>query len=289
MKRVLFAPFDPVKWLTIGFCAWLAQLGSGGRAGIHYNSRLQGSILPNLQHAFEQTRQYFSLHLLWMLPLAAIGLLMGLAIIAVIIWVSSRGQFMFVHCVALERAEVQRPWEEYRREAHSLFLFRLVISLAVLLLTAPLAGSFLFVLLPILPKYGAAITVIKVLMLVTLALLSMVFAVAGLILGKLTRDFVVPIQFVRRCSCMEAWRILVGLIGGNTVEFLLYLLFQIVLWMAVGAALFALTLMTCCVAGCLFAVPYLGTVLLLPIESFQRAFSLHYLAQYGPDYSPVAP
>jgi hypothetical protein len=31
-------------------------------------------------------------------------------------------------------------------------------------------------------------------------------------------------------------------------------------------------------------IPYLGTVLLLPILVFKRAYSLHYLAQYGPQY-----
>lgn len=287
MKRLLIDSFDPVKWLTIGFCAWLAQLGHA-QAGIHYNSKLQGPILPNIQHVFEQARHYFSLHLLWMLPLAAFVLLVILAIAVLILWLSSRGQFMFVHCIALERAEVELPWKEYRREAHSLFLFRLIVSIVFFVIAAPFAGSFLFLLLPMLPQY-AAMTVIKVLILVVLALLSIVFALAGLLIGKLTRDFVVPIQFARRCDCIEAWRILLNLLGSNPVDFLLYLLFQVVLWIGIGVALFALTLMTCCVAGCLFAVPYLGTVLLLPIDSFQRAFSMHWLAQFGPNYSPVNP
>jgi hypothetical protein len=287
MKRLLFEPFDPVKWLVIGFCAWLAQLG-GTQAGIHYNSKLQGPILPNIQHVFAQARSYFTLHLVWILPLAAFVLLIALAIGILILWLSSRGQFMFVHCVARERAEVQVPWEEYRREAHSLFLFRLIISGVLIIVAAPVAGGFFFLLWPMLPQSGA-VTVIKVLLLAAMALLSLVLALAGLIISKLTRDFVVPIQFVRRCGCLEAWRILLGLIGSHPAEFVIYLLFQVVLWIAVGAALFALTLITCCVAGCLIALPYLGTVLLLPIESFRRAFSMQYLAQFGPNLSPLNP
>jgi len=50
-----------------------------------------------------------------------------------------------------------------------------------------------------------------------------------------------------------------------------------------------LPLVTCCIAGCLFALPYLGTVFLLPILVFERAYSLHYLAQFGPDYDVFAP
>jgi hypothetical protein len=288
MKRLLIDSFDPVNWLVIGFCAWLAQLG-GSTAGVHYNFRPRGANLPNLQHILEQARRLFTQHLMWMLPLALFAGLVVLAIGVLILWVSSRGQFMFVHCVALERAEAQVPWNEYRREAHSLFLFRLIISLLLLLVAAPFAGSFLFLLWPMLPQHAAAATALKVLFLVVLALLSMLFAFGGLIIGKLTRDFVVPIQFVRRCGCLEAWRTLLGLIGAFPAEFLLYLLFQLVLWIAVGAAVFTLGLMTCCVGWCLLALPYLGTVLLLPIDSFRRGFSMHYLAQFGQGYSPVNP
>src|SRR3954465_5465686 len=93
MKRLLVDSFDPVKWLIIGFCAWLAQLGSG-TAGIHYNFRSRGAILPNLQHVLEQTRPLFTLHLIWMLPLALFVGLIVLAMGVLILWVSSRGQFM---------------------------------------------------------------------------------------------------------------------------------------------------------------------------------------------------
>ena len=36
-------------------------------------------------------------------------------------------------------------------------------------------------------------------------------------------------------------------------------------------------------------VPYLGTVLLLPVLVFQRAYSLHFLAQFGPAYDVFPP
>ena len=38
VKQMLFKPFDLAKWVTIGFCAWLAGLGeSGGGGGFNYN------------------------------------------------------------------------------------------------------------------------------------------------------------------------------------------------------------------------------------------------------------
>ena len=104
------------------------------------------------------------------------------------------------------------------------------------------------------------------------------------IIKRLTTDFVVPLQFLRQSRCLDAWRELGGLARGNVGHLVLYFLFRIVLAIAIAVVVVAIVLGTCCVAGCLFAVPYLGTVLLLPILLFERAYSLHYLAQFGPDY-----
>jgi hypothetical protein len=35
-------------------------------------------------------------------------------------------------------------------------------------------------------------------------------------------------------------------------------------------------------------IPYLGTVLMLPILVFERSYSLYYLAQYGPEWDVFA-
>jgi len=64
----------------------------------------------------------------------------------------------------------------------------------------------------------------------------------------------------------------------------LYFLFQILLSLAIAACVLALVLVTCCIAGCLLALPYLGTVLFLPVLMFQRAYSILYLRQFGPEF-----
>jgi hypothetical protein len=46
---------------------------------------------------------------------------------------------------------------------------------------------------------------------------------------------------------------------------------------------------TCCIACCLMIIPYIGTVLLLPVFAFGRSYSLYYLAQYGPHYDVFPP
>ena len=72
-------------------------------------------------------------------------------------------------------------------------------------------------------------------------------------------------------------------------RFILYLLFQIVLTIAIDSMILAIVLVTCCVAGCFMAIPYLGTVLLLPVLVFKRSYSLFYLAQFGREYDVFAP
>ena len=54
--------------------------------------------------------------------------------------------------------------------------------------------------------------------------------------------------------------------------------------MVIGMLILLAIVVTCCIAGCLMALPFAGTVLLLPVLIFKRAYPLYYLAQYGPRY-----
>lgn len=96
-------------------------------------------------------------------------------------------------------------------------------------------------------------------------------------------------MFLRRKPCLDGWREFGRLLTAQPGEFIVYLLFQIVLAIALGLLVLMVVLVTCCIAGCLLILPYLGTVLLLPVLVFKRAYSLHYLAQYGPEYDAFAP
>jgi hypothetical protein len=57
-------------------------------------------------------------------------------------------------------------------------------------------------------------------------------------------------------------------------------LFLIVLAIATGLISCFAICATCCIA----ALPYIGTVILLPVFVLLRAFSLLFLRQFGPDY-----
>jgi len=288
VKKVLFQPFDVGRWFVIGFCAWLACLGEGrGFSGVFNFGGHHGLGRQSIRDGLEQARDYVMDNIAWIAPLAVGLILVSAAIWLVVMWLSSRGRFMFLHCVAANAAEVREPWARFAGAANSLFLFRLVISLIGLVVMLPLVGGLLLVVLRM--EFREAVSPGGLLLAVGLVFVLIAAGIVFWIIGRLTRDFVVPLQFLRRGRCLDAWRELGGLMRGNVGNLVLYFLFRIVLAIAIAVVVVGMVLVTCCIAGCLFALPYLGTVLLLPILVFERAYSLHYLAQFGPDYDVFAP
>ncbi len=286
VKTVLFQPFDIGRWFIIGFCAWLAYLGEGGFHG-GFGGGSHGGRGQNLRGEYDQARDYMVNNLGWILPLGIVLVLLVLAIWLVVLWLSSRGRFMFLHCVALNTAEVVAPWRTYEKEANSLFLFRIVLGLAGLVLFLPVLGGFVVAILRMAIHERATFAGVVA----ALALFAGLLVVSVLlwVVGRLLKDFVIPIQYLHRNRCAAAWQEFFGLIRGNLGTLILYLLFRIALAFGIALAVICVVVATCCLAGCLFALPYLGTVLLLPVYVLERSYSLHFLAQFGPGYDVFQP
>lgn len=285
VKEMLFRPFDPAKWFVIGFCAWLAQLGSSG-----FNGNFGGSNRHDGGSAAEWARhvwEYVVANLAWIIPLAATILLFVIALSLLFVWLSSRGRFMFLHCVALNRAEIQIPWNRFAAQGNSLFLFRVVLGLIGLLPVLTLLTVIGVAIWRMVEQHGPTAGALAVAIAAGFGLIAIILLFV--VIEKLTEDFVVPIMFRQGLRIREGWRVLFGLLRAHSGDFVVYLLFQVVLSVVVGLALLMIILITCCIAGCLMAIPYLGTVLLLPLFVFWRAYSIYYLAQYGPEFNVFPP
>ncbi len=290
VRVILFQPFDLAKWFVMGFCAWLAYLGQGGfHGGYNFGPGPRGR--NGLRAEFEHAREYVVSNLGWILPLAIILTLVIICLWLVVLWLSSRGRFMFLHCVALNTAEVAVPWRQFAQEAHSLFVFRVLLALMSVLAMVPLIAGLLIVLLRM--ALRETVTVGGLAGAIGLFLALLVLSIFLWVIGRLLNDFVVPVQFLRGRGCMAGWREVAALVRSDPAHFLLYLLFRIALAIGIAVAVLIVVVATCCCAGCLFALPYLGTVLLLPAFVLERSYSLYYLAQYGPAYTvfptPVRP
>lgn len=279
-RRILFEPFDLGKWFVIGFCAFLAMLGSGGGGGGGgFNRRNRGSVGP------PEVRDYLLANLYWIVPAAVAVFLVGLAIWLVLVWLSSRGKFMFLHCVALNRAEIVLPWRQYSVEANSLFVFRACAGLLFIVpfLTALGLGFVLFLTMGgspdgRLPGMAIGFVLLFVLVAVILGILSLIYRF-------LVEDVLTPVMYTRRLLAVPAAKVVLELVRAHVGTFVLYLLFRVVLVIVTIVIIVLVVLITCCVAGCLLMIPYIGTVLLLPILIFIRAYALHFLSQFGPGFN----
>ncbi|MHC4085871.1 MAG: DUF7544 domain-containing protein [Planctomycetota bacterium] len=292
VKTILFRPFDLGKWFIIGFCAWLAYLGEGGGGGggggpSNFSSGQQQGL--QIEEALHNAKEFLNENLYWILPMAITVTVLIIIIVLVITWLNSRGRFMFLHCVALNKAEVVAPWHKFRKQANSLFLFRIVlglISFAVMMLLV----AVLIVIGVLLFAGGGNPNPFGILLMILLSIcLILPTAIVFMVISKFTRDFVVPIMFLRKGTCMTAWREFWKLLTDNKGKFTIYILFQIVIALAIGIIITACMCITCCCLACILAIPYIGTVLMLPVLVFDRSYSLLYLRQYGSNFDVFEP
>jgi hypothetical protein len=276
-KKILFQPFNLGKWCVIGFAAFLAggvNFNFGFRfpfnGGGNWNFR-SSSYNPSNVLSFTPGEHIQA----WVVALVAVISLIVLAIIVVFSWLRARGAFIFTDCIVRNRAAIVEPWKEFWREGNSLFLFS---WLAALLFLATAAAAFAIFLLPIIIS-GKSVAGKDVGMIVGIVLFCalIVFAALG---WALISHFMVPIMYRRRCRAVVAFRESTSLVTAHPAPIILYLLFLIVLAIACGIIGCVTTCVTCCIA----ALPYVGTVILLPIFVLLRSFLLCFLRQFGPDY-----
>lgn len=286
VKLLLFRPFDLGKWFTIGFCAWLATLGE--RGGFNYSRRSQHRVTgEDLREWFERARDYVMNNLNWLLPLTIVLVVFAITLGVVILWLRCRGNFMFLHCVALNKAEIAIPWNKYAAAGNGLFAFRLVLGL---ISAVPLLPIFAIMMVTFYRLINQTLSLRQIFLgLLPLGVMFFSVGIVFFVIRKLTVDFVVPIMFLRGGKCLSAWSEFLGLLSLNVGRFIVYLLFQIVLGIIVIMIIVMAFIATCCIACCLMIIPYIGTVLLLPVYIFGRSYSLYYLAQYGPHYDVFPP
>ncbi|MBA3963425.1 MAG: hypothetical protein H0X40_16190 [Chthoniobacterales bacterium] len=262
-KKILFQPFDFPKWLAIGLGAWLATFFGGG---FHY----QGNN-ANWKTRYFNFNEQHSLHNLppWVIPVAIIGTLFIFALVALFLWLNARGRFMFTDCIVRNRGAVAEPWREYRAEANSFFVFQLVIAFCAFLLFGGLAVALMVSWYW--TKAVSSIVLFGALLLVWILLM---------ILVSLVTRFMVPVMYRRRCGATEAFRVVWPLVMSHLGVFILFVLFNIVLYLAAMILSCLAGCLTCCIA----ALPYVGTVVLLPVVMTLFAFPLCFIRQFGDDY-----
>jgi hypothetical protein len=281
MKKALFQPFDLNIWLRLGFTAWLAGLtdfrGGGGSGS--------GKGKPDWDDFFEfpdVAWNWLQSHPLWF-NLIIIGVVLLIILLTVIIWVSSRGKFMFLHNVAKGKNDVSYAWSEYKKEGNSLFLWRfffrwLACAIIILVLVyAFYASKEMY--------YGGFP---DVLIFWRIAGIILLFFTCVVIIGYVSlflNDFAVPLMYGQRIGIIQAWMKFLPLFGRHFFTFVIYGLFVTGLHIAVAIVVLFLCLITCCIGLLLLAIPFIGSVMLLPVSYTFRAYSIEFLAQFGDEFN----
>jgi len=280
MKVALFKPFDLRKWFVVGFTAFLAGLmdfegGSGGGQG-----KMGDGGWEEVLYFPRTVQQWLTDNPQWFL-LIAFGLVLVLILVVVFTWLSSRGKFMFLDNVVHDLAQVAKPWYEFKSEAFSLFLWRIGIGFLVLAAVIPYLAYCYTTLVSVYEQEWDATALIFPFVTMMLGLIA-VFAFFKYV-NLLLVDFVVPLMYRSRIKVLAGWGAFLPLFGKHLLSFIGYGLFILVLKIAVGIGIVVVGLFTCCIGFILMVIPYIGSVVLLPVSYTFRALSVEFLEQYGPE------
>ena len=280
MKRALFAPFEPTKWIVVGFSAWLAWLSSGGAGPLNpkWKYDLSEDPLECLLGWPGSLMSGFHWGLL-LAPFVLAVVLLGV----LLLWISSRAAFVFLDNVVRDKAEVVSPWQTYRQEGNSLFVWRLGFILAVLFAFASVVGGPLLLfggIARLVDNDGARLGAVLGICAGLLAV-GIPTAYAALFLDA----FVVPIMYRDRIGATAAWKRFLPLLRSRLADFVLYGLFVLALAIASLIAIAAAGCMTLCVGFLLLWIPYVGSVAVLPLTYTYRALGPEFLAQFGGEFS----
>ena len=292
-SRILFESFNLRKWLKLGLIAWLAGV-MGGRGSVNFPSGnygggpsgggtggAGGGPPPPFASAWYEITSWFHSH-----AAAVIGgaIAIGVAVVVLVLvmaYVSSVFRFIFLESVITNKTRIRESWRRNSAEGLSYFLWKLGFGAIAVLAAAILVGGPLLLAFMALgasrggtgPSGGG----IAGMILMTLLAILLAF-VAAIILGlisAMTRDFVLPIMYVRRVGVIAGWREYWQLLCAHKGGFALYFLMKIVITFAAGIASLFLTVLGLLVAaiplGLLAGVGYL-VVMAAGIHSWDWAY-----------------
>ena len=145
----------------------------------------------------------------WVIPVVIGGGLLLLAIVVLLLWLNSRGRFMFTDCIVRNRGAIAEPWHEFRTEGNRYFVIQLVIAFCSMFLFGGLALIFVFGWYWNNPLFPLPL----------LILLGVVLFLVAVVIGLIMK-FMVPVMYRQRCDAMDAFRAVWQLIAANPGTFI---------------------------------------------------------------------
>ena len=278
-RRLLF-PFKFERWVALGLVAFLDQCGRGGISGSVPGGGGPGPGWPGGSSSGSGDRGLGSVgawmgeHVALVVGLAALGIALIVAFMALVLWINSRATFVYIENVATGGTDIARPWRAHAERARSYFAWRFGLALGLMVAVLCLAGLILASVLT-LADDGYRMVIALVLLVPWVVLLI----VAAALLSVALRDFAAPIQMAAGVDCGAALRLVAGLVRAHPLAFFLYVVLKVVFGIAQGMVLLVAACFTCC---CIL-IPVVTQTFLQPLFFFERAWPLYLLRQMGYD------
>ena len=275
MVRILFKPFAFKKWLALGFCAFLAQCTeqSGGN-GSNFWSNPAGT-----NNGFDEGKAWIESNFDLFITIAVSGIVLFILIGLLITWISSRGKFMLIDGIVKNRGAISEPWTEYKTEGNSLFLFSVVLGIVLLFCLLLIGGLSAIIALPDLQSQtfsGSGVTAI-----IVGGFLLFFYILVCIAISFFMKVLMIPTMYLKRVRAIEGWKIAWNqLLKGHVGSAILFFLMMLVLGIAAGMA----GLLAICATCCIGALPYVSSVLLLPITVFFACYAICYIQQFGEEW-----
>ena len=217
--------------------------------------------------------------------------LLSLALILVIVWITSRGRMMFISALAddTQQFSLREKWRESRVTGNSLFKYSVTVGILSLLFVLLFCPAFYFLLHPITKAWIAAPDApIAPAPAIFSLLLTFCIAIPFIFVLGTFKEFGTLLMFRRQITAWPAFKQVFALVAANIWPILKYYIFVYFATVATCICLILLFIVTCCLC-CLWVailwLPYLWAVVFLPLLVLYQYFAMEFAKQFGDDYN----
>ncbi len=272
--RALFQQFRLGKWFALGFSAWLASF-IGASSSFSGGSSSPDKATANIHDGYSLVNWGLPT---WLAIIAGIAVVVWLFII-LFAWLGCRGQFMMLDNVLHDRSEIKTPWHTFRKLGNSLFQVYFVFWNIVFILGL---GAVFYAVVFLWPDFlsGHFHGWRHYLPLIITGAVFILISVSASIVLLFVREFGSLWMYRHDVSGWEALRKVLTLATEEPVSFIVYIIVRIVM----GILFFIVALLLGCLTCCLGFLPYLSSVVTLPISVFLVWYNVHCFAQFGSEY-----
>lgn len=287
MMKILFKPFDIARWFSLGFCAWLAYIGT--QSSYNFNPQgtaSLGSLRQQFDHALDKAVAPSVGAAEWALVCGAV--VVGLLLALVLCRLRSRGDFMFLHRWYRPDASISQCWSASRAAGRELFVWRVYFFLITFLLFAlDAVWAYATVLKPYLSA-GKEWNDVLLPPLIGCVTGTVLLGVVVECVAHMTKAFVVPVMYWHGVTASRAWLVVFALCNQYPFAVMAYFACGVACAVAAGCAILVFGFLTCCVGFIPMILPYFGAVVLLPYYLFSRGYAVCFLSQWRSELVPAS-